>query len=115
MNRGLTALPLILLALPFAAQAQIITTGTGLPGLFAGSPPPPGGLRLPPNNVQVLQINHDTSYYSDAVRMVDCPGDADLPFGVCRNLLFGGHGLMSTHLNGYIQIKFSPPVRNVSH
>lgn len=114
MKWPLAALSLTALVLPCAVEAQIITTGTGLPGLYTGTVPQ-GGLKLPPNNVEVLPIVHDTSFYSDAVKMVDCPNQTDEPFGICRNMLFGGHGLMSTHLQGYIQIRFSPPLNNVSH
>src|SRR5258708_7271926 len=70
------AIFLVLAALPWAVEAQIIPTGTVLRGLYSG-PVPPGGLPLPPNNVEVRAINPDTGYYSDAVRMVDCPADSD--------------------------------------
>ena len=47
-------------------------------------------LKLPPGNVEVLQIDTTGSYMGDAVRAVDCPNNADEPFGTCGNELFGG-------------------------
>jgi len=94
MRRWVPAL-LLIIALPCVGQAQ--------------------GLQLPPNMVQVLPINKDTSYFGDAVRMVDCPRNEDEPFGLCHNVLFGGLALMSSHLQGFIQIRFFPPVNNISH
>lgn len=72
-------------------------------------------LTLPPGNIEVLNINSDGSFMGDAPRIVDCPNNADNPFGVCGNLLFGGVGLWNSHLSGAIQIRFFPPVRNISH
>lgn len=82
---------------------------------FAQLPPLPVPLKLPPGLTQVLPVDKAGSYMGDAVRIVDCPNNADNPFGVCGNLLFGGLGLWNTHLTGMIQVKFYPPVNNISH
>jgi hypothetical protein len=88
--------------------------------LSAASPliaqaPLPVPLKLPPGGVEVLPVDKAGSFMGDAVRIVDCPSDADQPFGLCGNVLFGGLGLWNSHLSGDIQIKFYPPVNNVSH
>jgi hypothetical protein len=72
-------------------------------------------LQLPPGGMEVLQVDTAGSYMGDAVRIVDCPNDADNPFGVCGNVIFGGLGLWNSHLTGVIQIRFNPPVNNISH
>jgi hypothetical protein len=77
--------------------------------------PLPTPLSLPPGGVEILQVDKAGSYMGDALRIVDCPKDTDNPFGVCGNLLFGGLGLWNSHLSGAIQIRFFPPVNNVSH
>src|ERR1700751_3092432 len=38
-------------------------------------------LTLPPGNIEVLQIDSKGSYMGDAPRIVDCPNNADNPFG----------------------------------
>ncbi len=77
--------------------------------------PLPKPLTLPPGNIEVLQIDPGGSYIGDAVRVVDCPKDADEPFGTCGNELFGGPGLWNSHLNGAIQIRFYDPIHGISH
>jgi hypothetical protein len=77
--------------------------------------PLPVPLRLPPGGTQILPIDREGSYMGDAVRIVDCPADQDNPFGVCGNLLFGGMALWNSHLSGAIQIKFYPPLNDISH
>src|ERR1700694_4234078 len=111
MTRVAPIFLLILTCLPSLIRAQILTTGPGLPGLLQTSTP----LQLPPGLVEILPINKDASFYGDAIRMVDCPKEADEPFGLCNNHLFGGLALMSTHLQGSIQIRFYPPVGSISH
>jgi hypothetical protein len=95
-----------------------------LAGVFAGAlsaqtaflpTPLPTPLKLPPGNVEVLNIDTNGSYMGDAIRVVDCPNSADEPFGTCGNELFGGVGLWNSHLSGAIQIIFNPPVNGVSH
>ena len=72
-------------------------------------------LQLPPGLEETLAINKDASYFGDALRAVDCPDDADNPYGTCGNLLFGGLAMTDTHLSGLLHIKFYPPVKNISH
>jgi hypothetical protein len=87
-----------------------------LPGQTAFIPTPLATpLKLPPGNVEVLQIDTTGSYMGDAVRAVDCPNNADEPFGTCGNELFGGVGLWNSHLTGAIQITFSTPRNGVTH
>src|SRR5579872_4352035 len=83
--------------------------------LSAQNTPLPTPLVLPPGNIEALQINTASSYMGDAPRIVDCPNNADNPFGVCGNLLFGGVGLWNSHLSGVIQVRFFPPVLGISH
>jgi hypothetical protein len=104
-------IPIFLLILSSLAQAQVINTGPGLPGLLQN----PQHLQLPPGLVEILPINKDASFYGDAIRMVDCPKEADEPFGLCNNHLFGGLVQMSSHLQGFIQIRFYPPIGPISH
>ena len=110
MKRVLSLVSVVLLA-SLGATAQIAISGPGQPAQKVN----PGPIRLPPGLVEVLPIVKDSSYFADSIRMVDCPNDADLPFGLCKNVLFGGHAIMSTHLDGYVQVRFYPPVRNMSH
>jgi hypothetical protein len=91
--------------------------GCGLPTSDLKTP-----LKLPPGLEEVLTLNSETSYYGDALRVVDCPHDKPLPgfekfpsFGVCGNVLFGGLAIGDVNLNGKIKIKFSEPVSGVSH
>ncbi|PYT23161.1 MAG: hypothetical protein DMG57_32910 [Acidobacteria bacterium] len=72
-------------------------------------------LTLPPGLVEILPVSKAGSYYGDAVRIVDCPQDKDNPFGSCGNVLFGGLAMYDSHLGGSIQIRFFPPLANVSH
>jgi hypothetical protein len=83
--------------------------------LAAQLPPLPVPLTLPPDLIEVLPVDTGGTYMGDAVRIVDCPDNADNPFGVCGNLLFGGLAMWNTHLTGAIQIKFFPPINNISH
>lgn len=74
----------------------------------------PQPLKLPPGLVQTLPISKPGSYVADAVKIQDCPEDKDNPLGLCNNVLFGGLAMYVSHLNGTIQIRFYPPVNNVS-
>jgi hypothetical protein len=74
----------------------------------------PQPLKLPPGLVQVLPVSKTASYMGEAVRVVNCTEDADNPLGTCGATVFGGYALMDSHLSGYIQIRFSPPVNNVT-
>jgi hypothetical protein len=95
--------------LVFAGVALLATSQ-----LFAQLPLPTP-LTLPPDGVEVLQIDPAGSYMGDAMRVVDCPNPADEPFGTCGNELFGGVALWNSHLTGALQIRFSPPVNGVTH
>src|SRR5207245_6394355 len=82
---------------------------------LAGNVPLPVPLQLPPGLIQTLQIDKAGSYMGDAVRIPDCPNNADAPFFVCGNVLFGGLGLWNTHVSGPLQIRFYPPINDISH
>jgi hypothetical protein len=91
--------------------------GCGLPISDLQTP-----LKLPPGLEEMLTLNSETSYYGDALRVVDCPEDKPLPgfekfpsFGTCSNVMFGGLAIGDVNLNGKIRIKFSEPVNGVSH
>ena len=72
-------------------------------------------LTLPPGNIQVLPLVKSASYVGDAVKIVDCPEEKYSPFGTCGNYLFGGLAMYDSHVAGLVQVKFYPPVNNVSH
>jgi hypothetical protein len=99
---------MLIVALPVAA-ADSYPTGRNRRA------PLPVPLKLPPGLVQVLPIDKAESYMGDAVRIPDCPKNEDNPFGVCGNTLFGGLGLWNSHLSGVVQIKFYPPINEISH
>jgi hypothetical protein len=82
---------------------------------LAGKENLPVPLKLPPGLVQTLPVDKTGTYMGDAVRIPDCPKKEDAPFGLCGNLLFGGLGLWNTHLEGLLQIRFFPPVNDISH
>ena len=56
--------------------------------LLAQNPAAP--LLLPPGLQQTLPLVKSESYFADAVKIQDCPGDKDNPNGLCNNVLFGG-------------------------
>lgn len=95
----------LLLALSLAGSATFAQDDV-LPGTL---------LQLPPGLVQVLPVNEKLSYLGDAVRIVDCADDRDQPLGTCGNLLFGGLALTASPVRGLVQIRFFPPVDNISH
>jgi len=107
----LPALAALCLGLPLCAQTTTEPQPLPQPTDFPLSVP----LVLPPGNIEVLQIDSDGSFMGDAPRIVDCPSNADNPFGVCGNVLFGGVGLWNSHLSGSIQVRFFPPVNNIAH
>src|SRR5260370_6473405 len=100
---------MIRLVLVLAAVAALITP------LAAQLPPLPVPLTLPPGLVEVLPVDTPGTYMGDAVRIVDLRANADSPFGVCGNLLCVGLAMWNTHLTVSIQIRFFPPVNNISH
>jgi hypothetical protein len=72
-------------------------------------------LQLPAGGFETIPISKASSYYGDAVRLVDCPHDQDNPFGSCANEIMGGDAIYDSHLSGYIQIKFYTPIHGISH
>ncbi|MCU1329400.1 MAG: hypothetical protein JWN34_4770 [Bryobacterales bacterium] len=78
-------------------------------------PPLAKPLKLPPGNVMTLPINNDTSMFGDALRAVDCTNDADLPYGICGNQLFGGLVMTDSHLKGNITVQFFPTSPGLAH
>lgn len=90
--------------LPLAAEDPIL--------IF---PPLPTPLKLPAGLVETLPLNKTASFFGDALRAVDCTDDADLPYGICGNQLFGGVAMTDSHLQGNLTIQFYPPLNNVSH
>ncbi len=88
---------LVLLA-PFALRAEL--------------PPLPVPLVLPPGLVETFALNTSVSYVGDAVRIVDCPKDSDLPLGTCENQLYGGLAMWDSPLTGNVNIQFYTPIYN---
>ena len=93
----------------------VLLAAMAVPAYVNAADPLPQPLKLPPGLIQVLPVSKTASYMGDAVRVANCTEDADNPLGTCGAVVFGGYALMDSHLSGYIQIKFSPPVNNVSH
>ena len=81
------------------------------PSLALPTAPPPA-LQLPPGYVQVLPLNHDSSYFGDALRAVHCTDPNEIKFGICGNQLFGGLAMGDNHLDGFIRIEFKPQGAN---
>jgi len=75
---------------------------------------PPEPLRLPEGLVQTLPLAKRASYFGDGIRAVHCLDEADVRFGSCGNLLFGGLALVDSHLEGELTIRFEPPVDGVA-
>ncbi|NDJ10756.1 MAG: hypothetical protein EBY17_06130 [Acidobacteriia bacterium] len=82
---------------------------------LAAFPPLPVPLKLPQSLFQVLPVDKEGSFMGDAVRITDCPKNTDNPLGTCGAVQFGGVALYNSHLSGPIQVRFSPPVNNISH
>ncbi len=80
-----------------------------------GSTPERWTLKLPPGLEQELPLNKAASYYGDALRAVHTADTGEAEYGLTGKLLFGGLAMLDTHLSGSVQIKFSPPVNNISH
>ncbi|MEQ1945614.1 MAG: hypothetical protein ABL995_00390 [Bryobacteraceae bacterium] len=83
--------------------------------LFAAFPPLATPLKLPPGLVEILPVDTEGSFMGDAVRIADCPENADNPLGTCGAVLFGGLGIYNSHLSGSVQIQFYPAVNNIAH
>lgn len=100
-------------------------------GAFADAPvvifdPLPVPLVLPPGNVETLSLNHQGSFFGDALRAVDCAnyvapafsGDTylqEVPYGTCGNQLFGGVVMTDSHLSGNLTIQFFPTGPTTAH
>ncbi|HLE84853.1 MAG TPA: hypothetical protein VJG13_10980, partial [Thermoanaerobaculia bacterium] len=74
-------------------------------------------LELPEGLEQTLPLNPEGSYFGDALRAVDFPGETPflpgLPtFGSGGNPLFGGLAMTDSHLSGQLHIRFSEPDEN---
>jgi hypothetical protein len=72
-------------------------------------------LQLPPGLEQVLPLNKEASYFGDAIRAAHCEFDKDKDWGASGDQYFGGLCLVDSHLSGYLHIKFSQPVDNITH
>ena len=72
-------------------------------------------LRLPATRFQTLPLNHDSSYYGDAIRAIHCRTPEEAQWGKGRELLFGGLAMLNSHLRGNICIRFNEPVNQISH
>src|SRR5258708_27850863 len=113
MRRVVATFFMVVLVLPSLLQAQQVT-GPGISTFSTTQLPTP--LVLPPGLTEYLPIVKDASYFGDAVKVVDCdPQSTTTPLGLCNNNLFGGLALMSSHLQGFIQITFHTPINNISH
>src|SRR5262249_39541478 len=88
--------------------------------------PLPTPLKLPPGNIQTIPLNHDTSFFGDALRAVDCAGDVppafagntitqETRFGICGNQFFGGVVMTDSHLTGNVTIRFFPTSPTIAH
>ena len=113
MRRVVATIFVLILMLPVMLRAQQVT-GPGISSFSTTLLPKP--LTLPPGMIEYLPIVKDASFFGDAVKVVDCdPNATTTPLGLCHNTLFGGLALMSSHLQGFIQIRFYPPINGISH
>lgn len=86
-------------------------------GVPAGGLSDPGlivPLKLPDGLEQTLPLNKAGSYFGDALRAVDFPGERPflpgLPgFGASGNTFFGGLAMTDSHVTGKIHVRFSEP------
>lgn len=84
----------------------------GVPNLVPAALPQP--LQIPPGGQQILALNPDASYVGDAFLMLNCPPGTDSQWASCGAQLFGGLAMTDSHLKGYIQISFTPPVDGIT-
>jgi hypothetical protein len=106
------------------SMKRVLATSLCFLGVLAGTaqaeltlffPPLEKPLKLPPGNVEVLPLNNDASMFGDAIRVVDCTNEADLPYGICGNQFFGGLAMTDSHLSGNITIQFFPAGPSLAH
>jgi len=98
-----------------ASEQQTEDTPAAAPGLPLEPFKPTLPLRLPSTRLQVLPLNHETSYYGDALRTVHCRTPEEAKWGSGRELLFGGLAMLNSHLRGNLLIRFSEPVNQITH
>jgi hypothetical protein len=98
-----------------AAPAPAAASGAGQAAVASRRPGAGGAIELPPGLEIVLPLNKERTYYGDALRAVDCRDPREVVFGSCGGVLFGGLGLLDSHLSGQIRIRFAPPVNQISH
>jgi hypothetical protein len=109
------ALPEVAEAMRTEASAEKRRSTERAPAVWEPLPPeaPTGPLKLPPSLEQVLPLSKEASYFGDAIWAVNCRNGSQ--YGSCNDLLFSGLAMVDSHLTGYVKIKFSPPVNNVTH
>ena len=76
--------------------------------------PPATPLQLPPGLEQVLPLSKAASYFGDGIGPINCRDELGIQWGSCNHLLFGGLAMVDSHLTGFIRIRFTPPVDNVT-
>lgn len=81
---------------------------------LVGRPSTLPSLQIPPGGRQILRLNSEESYVGDTFSMLDCENAAEAQWGSGGERLFGGFGMTDSHLRGYIQITFTPPVNGVT-
>jgi len=101
-----------------------VTARADLPTYLFDKLPVP--LKLPPGLIETIPLNHDSSFFGDQMRIVDCspvtptafPGDTqadEVRFGTCGNQYFGGVLMTDTHLTGSLTIQFFPTSATTAH
>ena len=90
----------------FAGRAP---SGRGAPVTRGALP-----LQLPSSLEMTVPLSRAGSYHGDAIRVVDCRDQAEMRFGSCPGVLFGGPVLYDSHLSGSIRIRFTPPEGNLT-
>lgn len=91
--------------------------GTPAGGLADPSYAEPGflPLEIPSEGLDyTLDVNADLSCFGDALRVVDCPGEAPVvpgfpPFGLSERTLFGGFLPTCSPLSGRVRVRIAPP------
>lgn len=99
----------------FAPEVRVpVTNVSGWEELGPAEGEAGGRLRLPPGLEQVLPLSKAASYFGDGIGAMNCREPQHIQWGSCGQLLFGGLAIVDSHLSGFLKIKFTEPVKDVS-
>src|SRR5262249_53698568 len=64
---------------------------------------------LPTSLEAALELNYESSYFGDALRVAHTTCETDICYGSSPNTFFGGLCLTQSHVRGHLHVKFSQP------